>query len=84
MFCIIKGIDDLDFGSFFKYSHYHTTCQHHYKLYPAKLNKKIGPCSFSSRVVSPWIAIVDKKKDSLRLGLNTKRGKDLLYGFMKR
>ena len=23
VFCIIKGIDDLDFDSFFRYSHYH-------------------------------------------------------------
>ena len=54
LFCIIKGINNLDFDSFFKYSHYHTTYQHHYKLYPPKSNKKIGQCTFSSRVVSDW------------------------------
>ena len=54
MFRIIKGIDDLDFDLFCKNNHYHTTCQDHYKLYPPKSNKKIGQCSFSSRVVSAW------------------------------
>ena len=50
---IIKCIDDLDFDSFFKYSHYHTNRQNDYKLYPPKSNEKTGQCSFSSRVVSP-------------------------------
>ena len=57
VFRIIKHIDGLYFDSFFEYSHYHTTRQHLYKLYPPKSNKKIGQCSFSSGIVLPWNSI---------------------------
>ena len=43
-FCIIKGINDLDFCSFFKHSHYQTTHQHHCELCPPKSNEEIGQC----------------------------------------
>jgi len=52
--CIIKGIDDLDFDSF---SNTVTIAQPTNTITnctPPKSNKKIGQCSFSSRVVKPW------------------------------
>ena len=54
LFRIIKGVDDVDPNLFFKFSHYHSTRQHDYKLYPPKPLKKIGQLSFVSRVAGPW------------------------------
>ena len=39
---------------FFKFSHYHATRQHDYKLYPPKPLKKIVQFTFVSRVAGPW------------------------------
>ena len=54
VFRVIKGVDDIDPNLFFKFSHYHSTRQHDYKLYPPKPLKKIGQLSFVSRVAGPW------------------------------
>ena len=54
VFCIIKGVDDVDPNLFFKFSHYQSTRQHDYKLYPPKPLKKIGQLSFVNRVARPW------------------------------
>ena len=47
-------MDDVDPNLFFKFSHFHSTRQHHYKLYPPKPLNKIGQLFFVSRVVGPW------------------------------
>ena len=47
VFCIIKGTEEVDFDSFFKHNHYHTTHQQRYKLYLSKSKKKTGTCSFA-------------------------------------
>ena len=53
-FRILKGVDDADPDLFFKFSHYHSTHQHDYKLYPPKPLKKIGQQSFVIRIARPW------------------------------
>jgi len=47
-------LDAVDQNLFFKFSHYHSTRQHDYILYPPKPLKKIGHLSFVSRVAGPW------------------------------
>ena len=46
-------MDDVDPNLFFKFSHYHSTRQHDYKLYSPKPLKKIDQLSFVSRVAGP-------------------------------
>lgn len=53
-FKIIKGVDDIEVGKFFEFSHYHLTRQHPYKIYPPRTHRKIGHNSFVNRVTDSW------------------------------